>query len=266
MQQSKNNIKGAQSARNAIELKTSDEIAKLRVAGHMAAKVLSIVAKSIQAGITTKYIDEMAFREISYLGAKPAFLGYRGYPATTCISLNNELVHGIPRNDKFINDGDIVSVDLGLVYEGFYGDTAATFGVGNISMQARKLISVTQEALERSISEVKPGSRIGDVAWAIQEYAQSAGFSVVRDYVGHGIGRRLHEDPPVPNFGRPGTGVRLVSGMVIAIEPMVNEGDFMVKTLEDGWTVVTTDGKLCAHFEHMVAITEDGCEVLTRIA
>ena len=248
-----------------IELKTGAELDKLRKAGQSVAGILKKVGDILRPGVTTQYLDGIAFSEISSLRMKPAFLGYRGFPATTCISVNNELVHGIPRQDRVIEDGDIVSVDLGLIYQGFYGDTAATFAVGSISDEAKRLIDVTRESLEKAIEQVKPGNRLGDVSWAIQSYAESAGFSVVRDYVGHGIGRKLHEEPAVPNFGKPHTDIRLVPGMVIAIEPMINAGDWKVKTLADGWTVVTVDGKLCAHFEHMVAVTDTGNEVLTRI-
>lgn len=196
---------------------------------------------------------------------KPAFLGYHGYPASTCISINEELVHGIPRSDRSLREGDIVSIDLGVIHDGFYGDAARTYAVGSISTAAQKLIDTAVESLERAMAQARPGNRLGDVSWAVQSYAEKAGYSVVRDYVGHGIGRKMHEDPAVPNFGKPGTGPRLLPGMVIAIEPMINAGDWRVKTLSDGWTVVTEDGKLCAHVEHTVAITDNGNEVLTRI-
>jgi methionyl aminopeptidase len=248
-----------------IEIKTNKEIDLLREAGQAVAKVLKILENSLEPDISTQYLDNIAFKEITSLGMKPAFLGYRGYPATTCISINNELVHGIPRKDRIIKDGDIVSIDLGVINKGFYGDMAATFGVGKISDSAKYLIEITKESLERAIENVRPGGRLGDVSSSVQKFVEDRGFSVVRDYVGHGIGRKLHEEPAVPNFGKPSTGPRLLPGMVIAIEPMVNVGDWKVKTLSDGWTVVTEDGKNCAHFEHMVAITESGKEVLTRI-
>ncbi len=231
----------------------------------MIAKVLRILSEQLRPGITTKDIDDRAYKEISSLGAKPAFLGYRGYPATACVAINHELVHGIPSAGRIIKEGDIVSINLGLIHNGFYGDVAGTFPAGKVSPEAQRLMAITSESLERAIAQVKPGNRMGDIGWAVQSYAEQAGYSVVRDYVGHGIGRKLHEDPPVPNFGQPHTGLRLVPGMVFAIEPMVNAGENTVRTLEDDWTVVTVDSKLCAHFEHMVAVTENGCEVLTRI-
>ncbi len=236
---------------------------KLRVAGTAAAEVLKKISESIKPGISTKELDDIAFEAISKKGMKPAFLGYRGYPATACVSVNEELVHGIPRSGKKLKNGDVVTIDLGTIADGFYGDCAATFPVGTVSPTALRLMKVTRECLARAIEAVRPGNRLGDVSFAIQKHAEANGFSVVREYVGHGIGRQLHEEPPVMNFGTPGTGVRLVPGMVICIEPMINEGGRDVKTLSDGWTVVTADGKLCAHEEHMVAVTEDGSEILT---
>ncbi|MBN1824163.1 MAG: type I methionyl aminopeptidase [Endomicrobiales bacterium] len=248
-----------------IEIKSAEDLEKMRAAGKAVASILKILEEKTEPGVTTKHLDDIAFNEISSLGMKPAFLGYRGYPATICASINNELVHGIPSSKRVLREGDIVSVDLGTVYKDFYGDAAATFPVGRISEEAERLISVTRDSLERAIENAGPKKRLGDVSWAVQSYAEKKGYGVVRDYVGHGIGRKLHEEPSVPNFGRPDTGPRLVPGMVLAIEPMVTQGDWNVKQLSDGWTVVTTDGKLCAHFEHMVAITEKGNEVLTRI-
>lgn len=249
----------------AVDLKTEKDIELLRIAGRIVSEVLKVLLINIKPGVSTKYLDDIAFKEIKLRDAKPAFLGYRGYPATACISVNDELVHGIPRKDKILKNGDIVSIDLGVIYEGFYGDMAVTCGVGKISSEAQNLINVTKTSLVKAIEQAKPGKRLGDISWAIQEYVESQNYSVVRDYVGHGIGRNLHEEPPVPNFGQPNTGIRLVPGMVIAIEPMVNLGSYKVKTLNDGWTVVTEDSKLCAHFEHMVAITDKGNEVLTQI-
>lgn len=247
-----------------IIIKTPAEIEKMRKAGAATRKVLGKIEENLKPGITTKFIDDLAFKEICSLGAKPAFLGYRGYPASVCVSINDELVHGIPRASRKINNGDIVSIDLGVIVDGFYGDMAATYGVGKISASAKKLLDVTRISLEKAIEQVKPGKRLGDVSYAVQKYAESKGFSVVREYVGHGIGRNMHEEPAVPNFGEPGTGPRLETGMVIAIEPMLNEGDWRVKVLGDNWTVVTEDGKLCAHFEHTVAVTKDGHEILTQ--
>ena len=248
-----------------IELKSDSELSKLRKAGQAAATILKTLSRHLAPGVSTGRIDDIAFKEISSLGMKPAFLGYRGFPASICISINSELVHGIPRTDRMIKEGDIVSIDMGVVSDGFYGDVAATYPVGKISKEAQRLLDITRESLECAITQVKPENRLGDVSWAVQQFAEKAGYSIVREYVGHGIGRKLHEEPPVPNFGKPRTGPRLLPGMVIAIEPMVNEGDWRVKQLSDGWTVVTQDGKLCAHFEHMVAVTKTGNEVLTRI-
>jgi methionyl aminopeptidase len=250
---------------NVIELKTAKEIAIMREAARAVAGILATLREAVKPGVTTKYLDEMAANEISSLRMKPAFLGYRGYPATACISINEELVHGIPDKKRVLKNGDIVSIDMGVLHNGFYGDAAITVGVGSISENASKIIEVTRSALDIAIAQVKPGKRLGDVSHAVQEFVEGRGYSVVRDYVGHGIGRMLHEDPAVPNFGAAGTGPRLVPGMVICIEPMVNEGTWKVVTLKDGWTVVTADAKLCAHFEHMVAVMESGCEVLTKI-
>jgi methionyl aminopeptidase len=246
-----------------IELKTKSEIDIMREAGRAVAQVLQILCKKLEPGISTGELDKIAFQEIRSLGMKPAFLGYRGYPATACISINEELVHGIPSTKRVVHAGDIVTVDMGVIHNGYYGDAAATFPVGNVTAEASKLLQVTRNSLDRAIDSMKPGNRLGDVSWAIQRYVEAEGFSVVRDYVGHGIGRKLHEDPPVPNFGKQHTGPRLAPGMVLAIEPMVNCGGYQVRTLDDEWTVVTVDGRLCAHFEHMVAVTDEGCEVLT---
>jgi methionyl aminopeptidase len=262
VQSSKNSFFSAQ---EPIELKSSSELEKLRTAGKAVARVLQMLAEQLRPGISTQYLDDLAYKEICSLNMKPAFLGYRGYPATTCISINQELVHGIPRKDKIIKEGDIVSIDFGVINQGFYGDAAATYGVGKISPEAEHLLNVTRESLERAIEQVKPGNRLGDVSWAIQQYIEKAGLSVVREWTGHGIGRKMHEEPSITNFGRPGTGPRLLPGMVLCIEPMANLGDWRTKILSDGWTVVTIDGKLCAHFEHMIAVTEDGHEVLTKM-
>jgi methionyl aminopeptidase len=247
-----------------IELKSQADLEKLRVAGRAAAETLKKISESIRQGVSTKELDDIAFACISARGMKPGFLGYRGYPATACVSINEEVVHGIPRANRKLKTGDIVSVDLGVISGGFYGDCAATFPVGAVSANALRLMQVTKECLVKGIEAVRPGNRLGDVSAAIQKHAESNGFSVVRDYVGHGIGRNLHEEPAVTNFGQAGTGVRLEPGMVICIEPMINEGACEVKTLSDGWTVVTKDGKLCAHEEHMVAVTIDGYEILTE--
>ncbi|MBN1622281.1 MAG: type I methionyl aminopeptidase [Endomicrobiales bacterium] len=253
------------SEKQPIELKTVSEIRLMKEVAQAVPKILKKLQESLKPGISTKHLDDLAFKEIDRMGMKPAFLGYRGYPSSTCISINNELVHGIPKADRIIKEGDLVSIDIGVFHHGFYGDAAITCGVGEISAEAKRLIEITRQALDKAIEKVRPDNRLGDVSWAIQSFVEKSGYSVVRDYVGHGIGRKLHEDPQIPNFGEANTGIRLMPGMVLAIEPMVNAGDWKVKTLDDGWTVVTSDGRLCAHFEHMVAITEKGCEVLTRI-
>ncbi|MCX5782312.1 MAG: type I methionyl aminopeptidase [Elusimicrobia bacterium] len=259
------NSEDVSNKKQVIELKSSSEIKILRKAGQFVAQVLDVIGKAVQSEITTKYLDDLAEKEIRSLGLKPAFLGYRGFPAVTCISINDELVHGIPSKKRILKEGDIVSIDLGIIYEGFYGDMAATFPVGKISQDAQKLLDVTKESLNKAIEQVKEGKRLGDLSWAVQNFVENSGFSVIRDYVGHGIGRKLHEEPSVPNFGKPSSGPRFNKGLVIAIEPMVSAGDWQVKTLDDGWTVVTEDGKLCAHFEHMVALTEKGAEILTSL-
>jgi methionyl aminopeptidase len=248
----------------SVELKTDEELSVMRQAGNAVAKILEKLVSCLAPGMSTKDLDDVAVKEISSLGLKAAFLGYNGFPATACISVNDELVHGIPSNKKIVKEGDIVTFDMGVICKGFYGDAAVTAGVGGISEQAKKLIKVTRESLDQAIAVCKPGNRLGDVSWAVQSYAEGLGYSIVRDWTGHGIGRKLHEEPSIPNFGKAHTGIRLVPGMVLAIEPMINVGDWRVKTLDDGWTVVTVDGKLCAHCEHMVAITKDGCEVLTK--
>lgn len=248
-----------------IEIKTSADIEKMRRAGEITAKILALLAKKLRAGMSTKELDDLAFNEMSSLGVKPAFLGYRGYPASICASINSELVHGIPRTSRILKEGDILSVDLGVINDGFFGDMAATFPVGKITPAAKRLLETTRISLVKGIEQVKPGKRLGDVSSAVQQYAESRGFSVVREYVGHGIGRRMHEEPSIPNFGVPDTGPRLLPGMALAIEPMLNEGTCEVKVLPDNWTVVTADGKLCAHFEHTVLVTENGHEILTKV-
>lgn len=236
----------------------------MRRAGEMTARVLKKLEPHLKPGVSTKQLDDIAFSEMSSLGVKPAFLGYRGYPASICVSINNELVHGIPRAGRILKEGDIASIDLGVICDGFYGDMAATYPIGKVSAAAKRLIEVTKTSLEKAIEQVRPGRRLGDVSHAVQEYAEKQGFSVVRDYVGHGIGRRMHEEPSIPNFGDAGTGPRLVPGMALAIEPMLNQGTWEVTVLPDNWTVVTADGKLCAHFEHTVMVTEKGHEIMTR--
>jgi len=245
-----------------VELKTLAEIQKMRTAGKLLRQVFNEVAAMIAPGVTTADLDRKARSLIEGAGARPAFLGYNGFPGTLCTSVNEEVVHGIPSNRELL-DGDIVSVDCGLVLDGWYSDTATTFGVGEISPKAEKLLRVTRESLEKGIEQMVVGARIGTVSNAIQRHAESHGFTLVREYTGHGIGRAMHEAPQVPNFGRPDTGFKLQAGLVIAVEPMVNVGVWQTVTLDDGWTVITADDSLSAHFEHTIAITEEGPLVLT---
>jgi len=247
----------------AVEIKSPEALAIMRRAGGVVADVLALLASKIAPGMTTGEIDRIAREELKKRGAKPAFLNYHGFPAVICVSVNHEVVHGIPSDKRALREGDIVGLDFGCVIDGFYADSAVTVGVGRISEEAERLIRVTREALEKGIAAVKADARVGDVGAAVQAHAEGAGYGVVRDFVGHGIGRALHEEPPVPNYGKAGTGLRLKAGMTIAIEPMVNMGGPEVETLADGWTAVTKDGKLSAHFEHTVAVTADGREVLT---
>ncbi|QIA28031.1 type I methionyl aminopeptidase [Thermaerobacter sp. PB12/4term] len=246
-----------------IELKSEREIRYMREAGRVVAAVLRELAAALRPGITTAELDRLAERLIREAGAEPAFKGYQGFPASICTSINDEVVHGIPSPHRVIREGDLVSIDVGARYHGYYGDSAATFAVGEVSPEARRLLEVTRESLARGIAAARAGNRLGDIGYAVQEYVEAAGFSVVRDYAGHGIGRAMHEDPQVPNYGRPGTGLRLRPGLVIAIEPMVNAGGHAVRTDPDGWTVRTADGSLSAHFEHTVLITGGEPEVLT---
>ncbi|WP_283609436.1 type I methionyl aminopeptidase [Faecalispora anaeroviscerum] len=246
-----------------IVLKTSRELAAMRVAGRISANALKLAGQAVEPGVSTWEIDRVARRYIESEGAKPSFLGYGGFPASACISVNNVVIHGIPSKDLILKHGDIVSIDIGAFYEGFTGDNAYTFACGDVSPEAQRLMDTTRESLYEGIHAAKAGNRIGDIGHAVQTYVEARGYSVVRDFVGHGVGAKLHEDPSVPNFGAPGRGVRLLPGMTIAIEPMVNAGVHTVKTLSDGWTTVTTDGKLAAHFEHSIAITADGPVILT---
>ncbi|HHY19941.1 MAG TPA: type I methionyl aminopeptidase [Firmicutes bacterium] len=245
-----------------IVIKSSHEHQLMRQAGRIVAIVLKELEAKIKPGITTKELDVIAETTILKLGGIPAFKGYGGFPASICTSVNEEVVHGIPGN-RVLQEGDIISIDAGAFYEGYCGDAARTFAVGEISPVAQKLLQVTKEALDMGIAMAKPGNRLTDIGHAIQTHVELNGFSVVRQFVGHGIGRKMHEEPQVPNFGPPGRGPRLKAGMALAIEPMVNTGHFPVRVLSDNWTVVTEDGSLSAHFEDTVFITEDGYEVLT---
>lgn len=233
-------------------------------AGKIAAKTLKILERNIRPGVQTSYLNELAENYILSQKAKPAFKGYRGFPAGLCVSINDEVVHGLPSRKRVLAEGDIVSLDLGVEYQGFFSDVAATFPVGKISALAKKLIKVTQEALQAGIAQCRPGNYLFDISAAIQNKVESNGFSVVRQLVGHGIGRQLHEDPQVPNYGEAGKGPKLEDGITLAIEPMVNAGGYQVEVLSDGWTVVTADGSLSAHFEHTVAITKNGPWILTK--
>lgn len=246
-----------------IVLKTSRELQLMREACRISAMALKVAGEAVEPGVTTAEIDQIAYKLIKKMGAEPNFLNYNGFPATACISVNNEVIHGIPNKSRVLKEGDIVSIDLGAKIHGYNGDNAATFACGKVSSEAQRLMDATRESLYEGIKQAKPGNRIGDVGSAVQRYVESRGYSVVREYVGHGVGARLHEDPSVPNFGTPGRGVRLLPGMTLAIEPMINEGTHKVRTLADGWTVLTQDGKLSAHFEHTVAITPDGPVILT---
>ena len=234
----------------------------MRRAGAVVAATVKALLQAVEPGMTTRHLDNVAAREIKRLGAKPAFLGYRGFPATICTSINEEIVHGIP-GDRVIREGDLVKMDVGAIVDGLYGDSAVTVAAGRVADDAQELIDVTSASLDAAIDQVRPGARLGDIGAAVQQYAESRGYSVVREYVGHGIGRRLHEDPQVPNYGTAGRGLALRPGMAIAIEPMVNLGTWRTQTLEDDWTVITADGELSAHFEHTLLVTEDGVEVLT---
>ncbi|MCX7928053.1 MAG: type I methionyl aminopeptidase [Candidatus Omnitrophica bacterium] len=246
-----------------IAVRSDEELAIIRKAGRILARIMQQVIKnSVRSGKTTKEIDELAYRLIEEAGAEPAFLNYRGYPATICTSINEEVVHGIPSSRKLV-EGDIVSLDLGLRYQGFYVDMAITVGVGKVSSQANKLIKVTQKALEKGIYFARQGYRVGDISSTIQQFVESHKFSVVRQFVGHGIGKNLHEEPEIPNFGKPCSGPVLEAGMVLAIEPMVNYGSWECEILSDGWTAVTKDRSLSAHFEHTVIVGIKKPEVVT---
>lgn len=246
-----------------IELKSPADLEKMRAAGQLAGRILGEVGRLVKPGVTTQDLDKAAEKMIRDGGGIPTFLGYRGYTATICASVNEEVVHGIPSLKRVLKEGDIISVDLGATVQGFVGDTAATFAVGKISDEDRRLMDATRISLEKGIEQMRPGKRLGDVSNAIQLHAEKEGFGVVRDYVGHGIGRQMHEEPSVPNYGQAGTGLRLEAGLVLALEPMVTAGSWKVKVRPDGWTVVTQDGRRAAHFEHTIAVTENGPEVLT---
>jgi methionyl aminopeptidase len=245
-----------------IIIKSERELAMMRQAGRIVAEVLGILMKQVKPGMKTKELDVIAGREVERLGGKPSFKGYRGFPANLCVSVNDEIVHGIP-GERILREGDIVSLDFGASFKGFQGDAAVTVGVGEIGPRARELMATTEGVLKAGIAAARSGARLGDISATIQSYAESRGYSVVREYTGHGIGRELHEEPQIPNFGQAGTGPVLKKGMTLALEPMVNAGDWRTRVGDDRWTVFTADGSLSAHFEHTIAITDGEAEILT---
>ncbi len=247
-----------------ISIKKKDEIKRMIIASEIVSEALQAIKEAVAPGITTKALEEIAEDVIRRRGGKPAFKGYKGFPASICTSVNDEVVHGIPSEEVVLKEGDIVSIDLGVIYKGYISDAAITLPVGEISEAAERLLSVTKQALFEGIARAVPSNRVGDISHAIQSYVESKGYSVVRKFVGHGVGRKLHEEPQIPNFGLPGKGVKLREGMTLAIEPMVNEGTHDVSIMEDGWTAKTKDGKLSAHFEHTILIKKSGPEILTN--
>lgn len=247
-----------------IVLKTGRELKVMREACRISAEALKLAGSAVEPGVTTAELDEIAEKYILSQGAVPNFKNYNGYPATACISINNEVIHGIPSKKRVIKAGDIVSIDLGAKFDGYHGDNAATFACGDISAEAKRLMDTTRESLDIGITAAVSGGRLGDIGAAIQQYVEQRGYSVVRQFVGHGIGTQLHESPEVPNFGTHGRGIRLMPGMTLAIEPMINAGHYDVKVMPDGWTVLTKDGSLSAHFEHTIVITPDGPQIMTK--
>jgi methionyl aminopeptidase len=246
-----------------IVCRSASELEKMRAAGRLVGEVLTELTARVAPGVTTAALDEVAEELIRQAGAIPAFKGYHGYPATICASINEEVIHGIPSGRRILNEGDVISIDVGASLDGYYGDSAVTLPVGPVSEEAATLLRVTEESLYKAIERVRVGGRISDLGHAVQQHVEAYGFSVVREFVGHGIGQRMHEEPQIPNYGEPGRGPRLTEGMVLAIEPMVNAGKPAVKVLADGWTAVTRDASLSAHFEHTVAVTADGPRILT---
>ena len=248
-----------------IICKSPVEIEKLRSSGRMVRQLLGEIREQVHPGVTTLDLEKFVVKRLKELGARPAFKGYRGYPCCLCASINDEVIHGIPSDRRKLKEGDILSLDMGVVLDGYVGDSALTVPVGTIDESAQRLLNVTEDALELAIDKVRLGNRLGDISASVQEYAEKNGFSVVREFVGHGIGKALHEEPQIPNFGQAGHGPLLKEGMVFAIEPMVNAGGAAVRVLDDNWTAVTVDGGLSAHFEHMVAVTRNGPDILTRL-
>jgi methionyl aminopeptidase len=248
-----------------IQIKGENAIAAMRVAGRITAEAIYLGGEAVKDGVSTKHIDDIIRHHIEKCGAVPSFLGYGGFPGSACISINDEVIHGIPSKNRIIKDGDIVSIDVGARYRGYHGDSCCTFGCGRVSEQAKRLMETAEKAFYLGAAKAVAGNRLGDIGSAIQEYVEAQGCGVVRQYVGHGVGRELHEDPEVPNFGRAGHGVRLYKNMTIAIEPMITEGDYNVKIGADGWLVTTVDGKLASHYEHTVLVTDGEPELLTKI-
>jgi len=247
-----------------VILKLPDEIEKARKSNRIVAEVLNRLRERVKPGVRTKELDKLAAEIAEKRGAKPAFKGYNGYPHTLCVSINEVVVHGMP-SERILEEGDIIGLDFGVYYQGFFGDAAITLPLGKVTDKASRLMRVTEESLYAGIAQAKVGNRLGDISAAVQDTVEAANYSVVRDFVGHGIGKSLHEEPQIPNFGKKGRGIELKSGMLLAIEPMVNEGDYKVQILPDGWTVVTKDGSLSAHFEHSIAITDNGPEILSKL-
>ena len=249
-----------------IFIKNPEQIKKMQIAGRITGEALALAGEAVRDGISTAELDKIIRNHIEKCGAKPSFLGYGGFPGSACISINDEVIHGIPSKKRILREGDIVKIDVGAFIGGYHGDSANTFPVGKVSDEALRLIEATRKSFELGVAAAeKEGARIGDIGFAIDSYVSEMGYSVVRKYVGHGVGAELHEDPSVPNYGTPGRGTRITKGMVIAIEPMVNAGVYGVKEMPDGWTVKTADGKLTAHYEHTVAITENGALLLTKV-
>jgi methionyl aminopeptidase len=248
-----------------ITIKSKAEFETMRRAGRLVAETLDKLKCSVKPGMSTMDLDTIAYEHITKHGGVPSFKGYHQFPASICTSVNEEVVHGIPSKRRIVHAGDIISIDCGAIIDGWHGDAAVTVPVGHITPEMERLLKVTEESLHKGIEHAVPGKRLGDVSAAIQRYAEAAGYSVVREYVGHGIGREMHEDPQVPNWGKPGGGMLLKEGMALALEPMVNAGEADVRVLKDDWTVVTRDGKWSAHFEHTVALTENGPEILTKL-
>jgi len=246
-----------------IDIKTTEEIAKIRAGGQRLAAIMTELKQAVVPGITTQELDDLAAKLASQCDAQPSFRGYKGFPANACISVNEKLVHGLP-GEELIKEGDIVGLDFGLLYQGFYTDMAVTVGVGKVSRSTKKLMAVTAKSLQLGIAQIRPGNHIGDISAAVQKYAESKGFGVIRNLTGHGVGREIHEPPQIPNFGNPGDGPELKVGMVLALEPMLSAGHHETELANDGWTFCMRDGSLAAHFEHTVVVTEEGCEVLTK--